>query len=288
VVVPAAPGGGIDAVARISTGRLGTILGQQVIVDDRPGARGVIGVEIVAKAAPDGYTLLVFSDALTVMPFVERKLAFDVRTSLTPVTLLATQPLVLAVNAAVPAQTVKEFIALAKAKPAAVAYATGAFGHFLAGETLKKVAGFDMTHVPYKGGAPAVIDLVGGQVPAALVGQSPILPFARSGKVRVLAVTSKSRSAILPNVPTLAEAGVAGIDLFEWIYMLAPARTPGRIVSRLNRELANVLSQSDIKEKLGAGGFEPAPTTPQQLAGMINEALDRWGKLVPELNIKPE
>lgn len=288
IVIPFVVGGGVDAVARITTIRLGAVLGQQAIIDNRPGARAVLGAEIVSKAAPDGYTLLVVSDALTIMPFVERKLAFDVRGSFAPISLLATQPLVLAVHPSVPAHSVKEFIALAKAKPGGLTFGTGALGHYLVGEYLKKVAGFDMTHVPYKGGAPALIDLAGGQLPATLTGQSPVIPFARTGRVRALAVTSKSRSAALPNVPTLAEAGVAGIDLFEWIFMLAPAKTPKAIVSRLNSELAKALATSDIKEKLQSGGFEAAPSTPSQLDAMIREALERWGKLIPELNIKPE
>jgi tripartite-type tricarboxylate transporter receptor subunit TctC len=288
IVIPFVAGGGVDAVARIATIRLGAALGQQVIIDNRPGARAVIGAEIVAKAAPDGYTLLIVSDALTIMPFVERKLPFDVRGSFAPVSLLATQPLVLAVHPSLPVRSVKEFIALAKAKSGGLAYGTGALGHYLVGEYLKKVAGFDMTHVPYKGGAPAAIDLAGGQLPAALTGQSPMIPFARSGRIRILAVTSKSRSAALPNVPTLAEAGVAGFDLFEWIFMLAPAKTPKEITSRLNAEFAKTLATSEVKEKLEAGGFEAAPSTPQQLDAMIREALGRWGKLIPELNIKPE
>ncbi len=288
VVIPVPPGGGIDLVARIVTTRLGAALGQQVIVDNRPGARAVIGAEIVSKAAPDGHTLLVVSDLLTIMPFVERTLAFDVRTSFAPVSLLVTQPLVLAVHPSVPAQSVKEFIALAKAKSGGLAFGTGALGHYLAGEYLEKVVGFDMIHVPYKGGPAAVTDLVGGQVPAALTGQSPMIPYARSGRIRALAVTSKVRSEALPDVPTLAEAGVAGIDLFEWIFMLAPANTPNKIISRLNAELAKVLTAPEIKEKLGAGGFQPAPSTPPQLDAMIREALERWGKLIPELNLKPE
>lgn len=288
IVVPVPPGGGIDVVARIAATPLAAALGQPVLVENRPGARGVIGTESVSKAAPDGYTLLVVSDLLTIMPFVERKLAFDVRTSFAPVSLLATQPLVLAVHPSVPAQSVREFIALAKARPGAMSFGTGALGHYLAGEYLKKVAGFDMTHVPYKGGVPAVIDLVGGQVPAALTGQSPMIPYARSGRIRALAVTSKARSQALPNVPTLAEAGVEGIDLFEWIFMLAPANTPKEITSRMNAELAKLLAAPEVREKLAAGGFEAAASTPQQLDAMIREALERWEKLIPELHIKPE
>jgi tripartite-type tricarboxylate transporter receptor subunit TctC len=288
VVVPVPPGGGIDVVARITATPLAAALGQPVIVENRPGARGVIGTESVSKAAPDGYTLLIVSDLLTIMPFVELKLSFDVRASFAPVSLLATQPLVLAVHPSVPAQSVREFIALAKAQPGALSFGTGALGHYLAGEYLKKVAGFDMTHIPYKGGVPAVTDLVGGQIPAALTGQSPMIPFARSGRIRALAVTSKARSQALPNVPTLAEAGVAGIDLFEWIFILAPANTPKEITARMNAELAKVLTAPEVKEKLDGAGFEAAPSTPQQLDAMIREALERWGRLVPELQIKPE
>lgn len=288
VVVPFVAGGGVDSVARITTNRLGTALGQQVIVDNRSGGRGVIGVETVSKATPDGYTLLVVSESLTIMPFVERRLAFDVRRSFAPVSLLATQPQVLAVHPSVPAHSVKEFIALARAKPGALSYGSGGFGQHLAGELLKKAAGFDMTHIPYKGGAQAVIDLVGGQLQAVILGQSPLLPFARSGKVRILAVSTKSRSIALPNVPTLTEAGVTGVDVYQWVYMLAPSKTQKEIIPRLNAELAKVLAMPEVKEKLQSAGYEAAPSTPQQLAEMMRDALERWGKLIPDLNIKPE
>jgi len=288
IVLPFVAGGGVDSVARITATRLGGELGQQVIVDNRPGARGVIGVETVSKAAPDGYTLLVVSESLTVMPFVERSLPFDVRRSFVPVSLLATQPHVLAVHPSLPANTLKEFIALAKARPGALSYGSGGFGQNLVGELLKKSAGFDMTHIPYKGGAQATIDLIGGQLQAAVLGQSPLLPFVRSGKVRILAVTSKSRSTQLPNVPTLAEAGVAGIDLFQWVYVLAPVKTQKEIVLRLNADLAKVLAAPEARDRLQLAGYDAAPSTPQQLDAMIRDALERLGKIIPELNIKPE
>lgn len=288
IVVPFVAGGGVDSVARLTTTPLSVALGQQFIVDDRPGGRGVIGVETVAKAAPDGYTLLVVSESLTIMPFVERNLPFDVRRSFAPVSLLATQPLTLAVHPSVPAHSVKEFIALAKAKPGGLAYGSGGFGQYLAGEWLKKVAGFDMTHIPYKGGTQAVVDLVGGQLQAAVLGQSPLLPFARSGKVRVLAVSTKSRSTALPNVPTFIEAGIIGVDVYQWVYMLAPVKTQKEILARLNAELAKALTMPDVKEKLQSVGFDAAPSTAQQLDAMIREALERWEKLIPALNIKPE
>jgi tripartite-type tricarboxylate transporter receptor subunit TctC len=288
IVVPVPPGGGVDVVARLVAVRLGAELGEQVIVENKPGARNAIGADAVAKAAPDGYTLFVTSDAYTVMPFVERKLPFEVPGSFTSVSLLATQPLMLAVHPSVPVQSVREFIALSRTRPGGISFGSGALGHYLAAEYFQKVAGFEMTHIPYKGGVPAVTDLVGGQVPAALTGQSPMIPHVRSGKVRPLAVMSKARSAALPEVPTMAESGLAGIDLFEWIFMLAPANTPKDVVARLNAELAKLLAAPDVRERLATGGFEPAPSTPAQLDAMIRESLDRWGKLIPQLNIKPE
>ena len=288
VVVPFVAGGGVDTVARITASRLGASLGQQVIVDNRPGARGVIGADLVAKAVPDGYTALVISESLTVMPFIERGLPFDVRRSFAPVSLLATQPLVLAVHPSVPAPSMKEFITLARTRPGALSYGSGGFGQHLAGEVIKKIAAFDMTHIPYKGGAQAVVDLVGGQLNAAVLGSSPVIPFARSGKLKVLVVTSKSRSSALPNVPTLSEAGFDTIDLSQWVFMVAPAKVPQELIVRLNSELAKTLTESDTKERFATAGFESAPNTPKQLDAMIAEALDRWSKLMPELHIKPE
>ncbi|MFN2643939.1 MAG: tripartite tricarboxylate transporter substrate-binding protein, partial [Burkholderiales bacterium] len=226
VVVPVPPAGAVDIVARIAASGLSGPLGQPVIVESRAGARGVLGTELVAKAAPDGYTLLVTSNAFMVMPFVERKLPFDVLTSFAPVSLLATQPLVLAVHPAIAVHSVNEFVTLAKSRPVGISFATGALGHYLAAEYFRRLAGFDMTHVPYKGGPAAVNDLVGGQVPVALTGQSPMISYARSGRIRAIAVTSKQRSTALPEVPTLAESGIPNIDLFESILMMAPAGTP--------------------------------------------------------------
>jgi tripartite-type tricarboxylate transporter receptor subunit TctC len=288
VVVPLPPGGGVDVVARILSGSLTAALGQPVIVENRAGARNVIGADWVAKSASDGYTVLVMSDAFTIMPFLERKLPFDIRTSFVPVSLLATQPLVLAVHPSVEARSVREFITLAKSKSGALPLGTGAMGHYLASEYLKKATGFETTHVPYKGGVPAIIDLVGGQIPSALTGQSPMIPYARSGRIRPLAVTTKVRSAALPNVPTFAEAGIPRIDLYEWIFMMAPANTPKAVVSRLNAEISKALGAEDVRVKLATGGFDPTPTTPERLDAMIDEALARWGKLVPQLNIQPE
>lgn len=262
IVVPFVAGGGVDTVARITANRLSAALGQQVIVDNRPGGRGVIGVETVSKALPDGYTLLVVSESLTAMPFVESKLPFDVRRSFAPVSVLAIQPQVLAVHPSLPARSVKELITLARAKPGSIAYGSGGLGQYLTGELLKKAAGFEMTHIPYKGGAQAVVDLVGGQLQAAVLGQSPVLPFARSGKLRVLAVSTKSRSTALPDVPTFTEAGVTGVEVFQWVYMLGPAKTEKAVVSRLHGEFAKLLVVPDVKEKLQSAGYDATPSTP--------------------------
>ena len=288
VIVPVPPGGAIDIVARLGAARLAQALGQPFVVENRPGARGAIGAEAVAKAPPDGHTLLVFSDALTIMPFTERKLAFEVPASFAPVSLLATQPLVLAVNPSQPVNSVAELIAVARARPGGVTFGTGALAHYLAGEYFQKRAGFGMAHVPYKGGPAAVTDLVGGQIPVALTGQSPMLPYVRSGRLRAIAVTSKARSAALPEVPTLAESGVAGIDLFEWIFMMAPAGTPKSVVASLNAEIAKALAAPEVQQRLAAGGFEAAPSSPAQLEAMMRDALSRWGELIPKLDIRPE
>jgi tripartite-type tricarboxylate transporter receptor subunit TctC len=288
VIVPVPPGGAVDIVARVTGARLATSLGEQVVVENRAGARGVIGSEAVARAAPDGYTLLVTSNAFMVMPFVERKLSFDVRGSFAPVSLLATQPLVLAVHPSLPARSVGELLALARSKPGSLSYGTGALGHYLAAEYVRTLTGFDMVHVPYKGGPAAVNDLVGGQLAAAITGQSPMIPHARSGRIRVLAVTTRERSSALPDVPTLGEAGVAGVDLAESILMVAPAGTPAAVIARLNAEVEKALHAPEVRERMAAGGFNAAPTTPQQLDVMIRDALERWGKLIPQLNIKPE
>ena len=226
VVVPFVAGGGVDTVSRIIAGRLGPALGQQVIVDNRSGGRGVIGVEAVSKAAPDGHTFLIVSESFTIMPFIERSLPFDARKSFTPVSASPRSPSCSPFIHRCRRNRSRSSSRSPKPKPGALSYSSGGFAQHLAGEVLKKAGSFDMTHIPYKGGAQAVSDLVGGQVHAGVVGQSPLLPFVRSGKVRILAVTSKSRSAVLPNVPTAVEAGIPGVDLSQWVFMLAPAKTP--------------------------------------------------------------
>ena len=201
---------------------------------------------------------------------------------------MTTQPLVLAVHASVPAATAQEFIALARAKPGFFVFGSSGTGHpqHLTGELVKKVAGINMSHVPYKGGGQAIVDLVGGQIPVAVIGSSPVIPFHRAGKVRILAVTTMRRSRALPDVPTLAEAGLPGINVSQWLSLAAPANTPREIVMRLNAEIAKILAAPPTREKLEAAGLEATPSSPQELAAMYRAGMERWGPLVKELKLE--
>lgn len=288
LVVPYVAGGATDLVSRIVAERLTAALGQQVVVDNWPGATGTIAFDIVAKSSPDGYTLITATDSITVLPSVFSKLTFDPRTSFVPVALMSTQPLVVAVHVSQPAATRKEFIALAKAKPGTLSFGTSGTGtsQHLTGELVKKATGIDMTHVPYKGGGQAIIDLAGGQVPAAVLGSSTVIPQAKAGKVRILAVTSKARSAALPDVPTLAEAGVAGVDVYQWTAMLAPAKTPRDLIARLNAEVVKALSQPVVRERLEAAGLEPKSGSPKEVETLIRDGMATWVKLTKELGLK--
>lgn len=285
LVVPYVPGGATDLVSRIVAEQLSPKLGQQVVVDNRPGATGTIAFTGVAESVADGYTLITSADSLTLLPSVFKNLKFDPRSSFVPVSLMSTQPLVLAVHAATPAKTVKDFIALAKTKPLSFGTSGTGTSQHLSGELIKKMTGIEMTHIPYKGGGQAIVDLSGGQVPAAVLGSSTVIPQVKAGRVRILAVTSKKRSAALPDVPTLDEAGLKGFDVYQWTAMLAPAKTPRPIVTRLNAEVAAILKQPAVSEKLQSAGFEPQSSTPDYVAALIRDGMARWQKLIAELKL---
>jgi tripartite-type tricarboxylate transporter receptor subunit TctC len=287
-VVPYVPAGATDLVSRTVAERLTGALGQQVVVDNRPGATGTIAFEQVARTTPDGYTLITAADTITLLPVMFPKITFDPRTSFTPVALMSTQPLVLAVHASIPVQNFKEFIAYAKAKPGTLTFGSSGTGtsQHLSGELVKKMTGIDMQHVPYKGGGQAIIALSGGQVPAAVLGSSTVIPQHKAGRVRILAVTSKKRSAALPDIPTLAEMGLTGFDVYQWTSMLAPAKTPNAIINRLHREVVEILKQPATRAKLETAGFEPQTGSPQEVAALIREGMDRWTKLVIELKLQ--
>lgn len=289
LVVPYVPGGATDLVSRTVAERLTVVFGQQVVVDNRPGATGTIAFDGVAKSTPDGYTLITAADSLTLLPSVFKNITFDPRTSFTPIALMSTQPLVFAVHIATPAATVKEFIALAKAKPGTLSFASSGIGtsQHLTGELLKKITGIDMQHVGYKGGGQAIVDLSGGQIPAAVLGSSTVIPQMKAGRVRILAVTSKARSAALPNVPTLAESGVAGIDVYQWTAMLAPAKTPKALIAKLNADVVGVLQQPAVRERLAVAGFEAQAGSPAEVETLIRDGMAQWGKLIKELKLDP-
>jgi tripartite-type tricarboxylate transporter receptor subunit TctC len=285
LVVPYVPGGATDLVSRIVGEQLTARLGQQVVVDNRPGATGTIAFTSVAAAEANGYTMITTADSLTVVPFSYKNLKFDPRSSFSPVSTMSTQPLVLAVHSAVPAKSVKDFIALAKTRSLSFATSGTGTSQHLSGELIKKMTGIDMVHIPYKGGGQAIIDLSGGQVPAAVLGSSTVIPQHKAGRVRILAVTSKKRSAILPEVPTLDESGLTGFDVYQWTAMLAPAKTPKTVISRLNTEINAILKQPAARDKLQAAGFEARPSTPEEVSKLINDGMARWGKLIQELKL---
>jgi tripartite-type tricarboxylate transporter receptor subunit TctC len=287
LVVPYVPGGATDLVSRTVAERLTGVLGQQVVVDNRPGATGTIAFDSVAKSTADGYTLVTAADSLTLLPSVFKNITFDPRTSFTPIALMSTQPLVLAVHVGTPAATVKEFIALAKAKPGTLTFASSGIGtsQHLSGELIKKMTGIDLQHIGYKGGGQAIVELSGGQVPAAVLGSSTVIPQVKAGRVRILAVTSKKRSAALPNVPTLAESGLAGFDVYQWTAMLAPAKTPKPIIAKLNADVAGVLKQPAVRERLESAGFEAQAGTPAEVEALIRDGMVQWGKLIKELKL---
>ena len=289
LIVPFPPGGPTDIVGRLVSQKLSEGLGQPVVVDNRAGAGGTVGSTAAAKAPGDGYTLLYGSTStLAIAPALYRNLSYDPRTAFAPISLVSRGAIIAAVNAEVPARTLQEFIALAKKTPGKLSYSSAGSGTppHLAAELFKTVAGVDLLHVPYKGGAPAISDLVGGQVQAIFEGQVVLLPHIKSGKVRALAITGQKRDPALPDVPTFAEAGLPSYDVYFWSGLVAPAGTPNDIVARLNGILVQALNAPDAREALTRQGLEPAPSTPQQFAAFIGSELERWGRVAKDSGAK--
>jgi tripartite-type tricarboxylate transporter receptor subunit TctC len=291
MLVPFATGAGTnDIMARLVGQHLGARLGQPVVIENRPGAGGIAGTEAAAKAAPDGYTFLMTNVSLVISPYLYSKLPYDPQKDFVPVTLVATAPLMLVVHPSVAAKSVKELIALAKAKPGALTYGSGGVGStpHLAGELFKSLAGIDVLHVPYKGGAPALNDLVGGQLSFMIENVPGTMPFAKAGKLRALAVTSAKRTPLEPSLPTMAEAGVPGYEVVGWNGIVAVAGTPREIVARLQAETAAVLHQPEVRERLAAMGAEPVASTPEEFAAFMRAEDARWGKIIREKGIRSE
>lgn len=283
LIVPFPPGGPTDIVGRMVGQKLADGLGQPVVVENRPGAGGTVGSEAAAKSAPDGYTLLYGSTStLGIAPSLYPKLGYDAIKSFAPISLVSSGPLLVVVNPAVPAKTLKELIALAKAKPGQLNYGSAGNGTplHLAGELFKTLAGVDLVHIPYKGGAPAITDTVAGQVQIVFEGLPATAQFIRAGKLRALAITGTKRDPTLPDVPTVAEAGLPQFQVAFWSGLVAPAGTPKDIVARLNAEVVKALATPEVRETLAKQGLEPSGNSPEQFAAFIGEENARWARVV--------
>ena len=289
LVVGQAPGGATDLIARLVAPRFGEHLGQSVVVENRTGAAGSIGAAFVAKSPPDGYNLLVISSSYAINPGLYKDLPFDPVRDLAPVTLIAEAPFLLVVHPSMPAQSVKALIALAKAKPGALNFASGGSGSSgqLAGELFKYLAGVDMVHVPYKGAGPALVDVIAGQVHMTFASVLSSLPHVKSGRLRPLGVTSAQRSVAIPQLPTLAEAGVKGYRTTTWYGLLAPANTPAPIVSRLSGEMRKLLESGDVKNRILADGAEPVGGTPNQFQEHLASEMARAREIIQRAGLQP-
>jgi tripartite-type tricarboxylate transporter receptor subunit TctC len=289
-VVPFPPGGAMDVMARTLGDKLSQSMKQPVVVENRPGAGGSIGSGVVARSAPDGHTIMIVSIGHAVNPSIYPKLSYDATRDFEPVSLVGIVPNILVAHPSLKANNVKELIALAKAEPGKLSYASAGNGTtvHLAAELFNSMAGLDILHVPYKGSAPAVTDLMGGQVNIMFDSVSSAKPYIQSGKLKALAVTTSKRSSIFPNVPTMAEAGLPGYELSGWYAVFVPAKTPKPIVDRLNAELVKALKQDDVRARFTQIGAEPVGSSPQQLANTLKTETARWAKIVRERNIKAD
>ncbi|MGZ8263125.1 MAG: Bug family tripartite tricarboxylate transporter substrate binding protein [Burkholderiales bacterium] len=287
IVVPFTPGGSNDLLGRVISQKLQDAWGQPAIIDNRPGAGSTIGIEIVVRAAPDGYTLLTTSGGIAINVSLY-KLSFDPVTDLTPVALLAQMPYLLTVTPSMPAKSVQDLIGLARAQPGKLVYSSSGAGtsSHLTMEMFNHAARTHMLHVPYKGGAPAVNAVMSGEAQMTFNVITGTLPHARSGKLRALAVSSAKRTEVAPEIPTVAESGVPGFEVIAWYNMFAPARTPRGIVNRLNAEVNRMVQQADVRERLRSLGVTPLSGTPEDLGNYLKFEVERWGKLIKETGIK--
>jgi tripartite-type tricarboxylate transporter receptor subunit TctC len=290
IIVPQSAGASTDLTARVIAQKLGPALGQTIVVDNRPGAGSIIGTDMVAKATPDGHTLLVVASSITLNPSLHKNLPFDPIRDLAPITQLSAFPNLLTVHPTVPIKTVKDLIALAKAKPGSINYGSSgaATGTHLSAELFKYMTGIDMVHVPYKGGGPAVQALMGGQVQLNFATIVSVLPFVRAGKLRGVAVTTIKRSPSAPDIPTIAESGVPGYDHGPWNGFLAPAKTPRPIIARLNQETARILQLPETRTVFQNEGAEPVGNTPEEFGAIIKTETAKWAKVIQAAGIKAD
>lgn len=290
VIVPFPPAGGTDLFARTVSQKLATVLGQQFIVDNRSGAGGGIGSEAVARAVPDGYTLLITSSSThSINPHLTRKPLYDPRRDFAPVIVIAAAPNVLVVHPSVPVKTVRELITFARVRPGQINYASNGSGTLshLTGELFKLQTGLNLVHIPYKGGPPAVIDLVAGQVSALFSAFPTVSGQMRAGRLRALAVSGARRASIAPDLPTVAET-IPGFESSQWWAMFAPAATPAAIVNRLNTETGKFLGDADMRERFALDGAEPVGGTPAEFVEFLRVDYEKWGKVVKQTGIRPD
>lgn len=289
-VVGLAPGGGTDVVARMMAQRISPVIGQQIVVENRPGASGNIAAEIVAKAPADGYTLLISTASHVINPSLFSRLNYDPIKDFTPITQLTSQPYIVVVNPRVPARSIKELVALAKSRKIGITYASsgaGLLGH-LGMELLMMQAGFKATHVPYKGASPALMDTIGGQVDVFLPTIISGMPQVRSGKVRAIGVTTAARTPALPDIPTVAEQGFPGYEVSGWYGLLAPAGTPREVVQTLYRAVSKVLQSGEAREWLAGEGAEGVGSTPEQFTAYMQAEMTKWSKVVRESGVRAD
>jgi len=290
LVVPFPPGGGTEPLARIWSQKIAEVFGYQVIVDNRPGAGTTIGAEIVAKSPPDGYTILLGSIANAISAVLYTKLNYDLARDLAPITLLATTPSVLVVHPTLPVKSVRELVALARARPGELAYASSGSGtpNHLAAELFSYMTNIRMVHIPYKGGGPSVIALLSGEAPLSFASLPSAIQHIRAAKLRALGVTTAQRSPALPGLPTIDESGVPGYEAETWYGVSAPARTSKEIIARLNAETAKAFTTADMKERLDGMGYLVRVTTPDQYAAFTRSEIDKWAKVVKAAHMRAD
>jgi tripartite-type tricarboxylate transporter receptor subunit TctC len=291
IVVGFAPGGGTDTVARIMQKPLGDILGQQVLVDNKAGAGGNIATDYVAKAAPDGHTILLGNvGSLTVAPHIVPNLPYDPLRDLAPISMAVVFANVLVVHPSMPARSLAEFVKYAREKPGTVTYGSSGIGGaaHLAGELLKAVAKIDIVHVPYKGGGPAMQGLLGNQTMAMIATPVTVAPHVKSGKIHVIATTGPQRAQLMPDVPTIAESGYSGFEAMNWYAYMVPAKTPKEIITRLHREIVKTLGAPEVIDLLNKQGLEPSSSSPEDLAKYIKREYDTWGKIAKDAKIQAQ
>jgi tripartite-type tricarboxylate transporter receptor subunit TctC len=287
-VVPTPAGGSNDATGRAVGEALGKQLGQTIIVDNRPGAAGSLAMEFVSRAAPDGYTFVVASDSISLQPVLRKTVTWSVERDFVPVIMFGTQPIVVATHAASPYKSIQDLVKAAKAKPGSIGYATSGQGSIqhLAGELLGEMAGIDMLHIPYKGGGQAISDLVGGQVPVAILGMAAVLPHVKSGRARILAVTTRTRSKAVPDVPTLDESVAKGYDVRQWAGLMAPAKVPAEILSRLTEEAGKALATPVTRERFDSLGFDVSGLSGGEFQRYLSADRARWSRIITDRKLQ--